>query len=226
MAVTVEELIHELKWVLQDPSTEAHLPEIVRGERLALASEYELPRLKLHQPVSGTVTTANWLYDLPPTYQKKVFRARSSVNGEHWLMPIYRNIAAIDLMDPEHTATGERVSMLAVEGTHFAVYPKADDTILLWFWARPDVEGDIDELPPEWAIPVLLPRCVLRAFRLFPELARSDISENRLSLDLWRTKQREAIYGGPMTGSIGYLNTILKDRPPVVRGGHPGHMLP
>lgn len=216
--MTVDELKTHIKNVLQDPTIEYSLDQFIEEERLSFSAEYELPSLKLFEPVTLSVTTATWLYDMPATYQKKVFRARNGDTNGAWL-PIHRDIAAIERMDFDHTETDTYVSEIAVEDRKIAVYPKANDTLSLFYYKKPDVADDIDEIPDEWAAKVLVPRIVLRAFRVYPELARENIAENPKALDYWRTRQRESLYGSVHTGEIGYLNTLVKNKPPRRRGG-------
>jgi hypothetical protein len=217
--MTIDDLKEELMWLLQDPTVEHNMSDLIADERLSFAAEYELPRLKLDQPVSGTVTTANWLYDLPSTYQKKVFKARNSQPDGQFL-PIYRDIAAIDAIDHDHDETGDFVEMIAVEGEHFAIYPKANNVIYLFFYKKPDIAGDITEVEEEWIHRVLVPRIVLRCFRLLPELARDNVGENTKALDYWRVLLREGLYGSKETGGVGFVHTMLKSNPPRVHGGH------
>lgn len=220
--MTRGELKTELRGILQDPTTNSSLDDWLAQERLAIAAEYELPSLKLDQPVSGTTTTSNWLYELPPTYHKKVFKARNShPHGE--FLPIYRDIRTIDAMDFDHDETGTYVQQIAVEGDHFAIHPKANDTLYLWFWRLPDLfvddDDSPDELPEAFHHKVLVPRVVLRAFRVYPELARSTFGENAKALDLWRTRLREGLYGSPHTGEIGMMQFFTKSKPPRRHGG-------
>lgn len=221
--MTLAELVDELKIIVLDPAADHQLVRWINESREELAAEYELPALRLDQPVSGTVTTANWLYDLPSSYQKNVFRARNSNPTGHWFRPIYRRIAAIDEHDFDHNETGMFVERLAVEGEHFAVWPKANDTIYLWYYQKPTpLVGDDDvpeEIPAAFHAKVILPSVVLRAFRAYPELARENVGENEKALNLWRRKRHESLYGSHQTGEIGLLNYILKSRMPRVHGG-------
>lgn len=219
----LEGLRNELKMILLDPTVDARLTDWINEAREELSAEYEFPALKLQEPVSVAVTTADWLYDMPASYQKHVFRARNSDTNGYWFMPIYRNISAVDRRDFAHTETGTRTQMLAVEGNQFAVYPKANDTIHLYYYKKPDPLVDDDdvpsEIPTEFHHQVIIPSVVLRAYRAYPELARENIQENTHALNLWRRKRHEGLYGSHVTGSIGLLNFFLKSRPPRVHGG-------
>ena len=217
--MTLDDYKAELQWVLQDPPVESAFDKIIREERLSFAAEYDLPALKLDQPFIGSVTVDNWLYELPASYHKHVFKARNSDPNEYWFRPIARDIAVIDRMDFKHQQTGSYVSHLAIADRHMAVYPKANDQILLWFYQKPDVAEDITEIPDEFISKVLTPRIVMRCMRLYPDLARENITENRLSLDYWRTLQREGLYGSVQTGSTGFINWLTKSHPPRRRGG-------
>ena len=217
--MTLDQYKAQLTWLLQDPPVENAFDQILRQERLSFAAEYDLPALRMDQPFSGQVTTANWLYELPSTYHKNVFKARNSDPNEYWFRPIHRDIGAIDRIDFDHDETGPYVERIAIADEHFAVYPKANDTIYLWFYRKPEVDGDITEIPDEWIARVLTPRMVLRCYRLYPDLARENMTENRLSLDWWRVQQKEGLYGSAITGQSGFINVLQKSKPPRIRGG-------
>lgn len=217
--MTLDDYKHELQWLLQDPEVESALDQIIRQERLSFAAEYDLQALKMDQPFSGVVTTTNWLYELPASYHKNVFKARNSDPNEYYFRPIARDMGAIDQLDFKHQETGQYVQRIAVADRHMGVWPKANDTILLWFYKKPDVAGDIVEVPDEWISRVLTPRVVLRCFMVYPDLARENMTENRLTLDWWRTQQKSGLYGSAITGETGFINFMTKSRPPRTRGG-------
>jgi hypothetical protein len=217
--VTRDEYTAELRWLMKDPDVESAFDQLLRQERLSFAAEYDLPALRLDQPFIGEVTTDDWLYSLPFSYQKNVFKSRNSNPQEHWFRPIYRDIGAIDARDFDHNDIGPYVECIAIADRHMAIYPKANDTIYTWFYRKPDVDEDITEIPDEWISRVLTPRIVLRCYRLYPDLARENMTENRASLDWWRTQLHEGLFGSQATGLTGWINVIQKSKPPRMRGG-------
>jgi hypothetical protein len=225
--MTLDDLHDELRWLLQDPVISApQLDRIIAEERLSFADEYELPRLKLHEPERVTIGTDAWLYDMPLYYQKKVFAWHDGSASPTIFTQVFRSLHTLDRLDPLHTETASTVSHLAVESSQFGVYPLAAAELALWYFAKPNTEDDITEIEDQWVYKVLVPRIVLRCFRLFPELARDDRGFDRHALELWRARQREGLYGSSQTGEMGFLNTMAKSRPPRIRGASPGKMLP
>ena len=221
--MTRGELKAELGLILLDPVVEDVFNRWIEEERLALASEYELPALRLRVPTTLAVTTATWLYSMPATFQKMLFQVRDADADGGNRLRIHRELLTIEQLDPNHDETDTHVTDVAQQGGQLGIYPLATETLSLWFYQRPtaltlDTQSPT-EIPSEFHASVLIPRVVLRGFRVYPELARSSSAENTRALDYWRTRLREGLYGSAHTGQIGMINTFGKDRPPMRHGG-------
>lgn len=227
--MTRGELKDELMMILKDPTIEHVLDDWLNQALLSLAAEYEIPSLKLKEPVTLAVTEDDWLYDLPASFLKKLFRVTNGNPSKPWLH-ISPSMDRLDMADRTHTQTGTFVQRVAYEDRQLGIYPKADDTLSLWYYRTPTLMADDDDepvdIPEAFHDTVLIPKVVLRGFREYPELARNNIQENARALDYWRTKLREGLYGSAQTGQTGLLGFYIKSQPPRVRGSHPGRMLP
>lgn len=231
--MNLEELKLELKSVLRDPTSEKSVTLWLNDEMGQLAYQYELPALKLKSPATLTTTAADHVYSMANdvthtsgyTYQKHVWRVSLSATPETHL-PLNRDIEAIDRIDPDHDETGSETTRIAIEDDSIMVYPLVANTLNLWFYRKPRPmvadENVPDGLSEEWHYRVLIPRVVLRAFRVYPDLATDDPSTNTRALALWTARLNEGLYGSRVTGAIGLIDSLRKSNPPRVRGAPRG----
>jgi hypothetical protein len=129
----------------------------------------------------------------------------------------------IDDADFAHTATGDSVQRIAVEGDQLLTYPMANDTLQLYFYRRPlDMEQDTDEpdgVPEPYHYAVLVPKVVLRAFRVYPDLAAEVAGDNTKALLLWQNRLTVGLYGdGTQVGMIPYLVKAQRVHTPRIKG--------
>jgi len=208
--------------VIIDTAMQASWDRLIEEERLAIAAEYELPALRPSAPISLAVTTATWLYTMPASYHKKLFQVRDSDTNGGALVTIHRDLLEIERLDPDHNETQSHVSDVAVENNSIGVFPLATETLSLWYYQRPTTltadSQSPTEIPSEFHYSVLLPRLVIRSILLYPTVGRDSEAINTRVLDYWRQKSFEGLYGG-RTGQIGFLNFLLKNRPPRKHGG-------
>ena len=227
-------LQEELRAVLRDTTVEPLFVQWINDELLQLAYEFDLPGLRLKTPASLTTTTANWQYNLTAathasgyTFQKTIWKVTNDLFETG--MRIDTDLQMIDEIDPDHSDTGNDVQRVAYEldgatNAIFGIWPMANDVLSLWFFRRPTVltgDADIPEFPDAHHFDVLIPRVVLRAFRVYPELAtEGGAGDSARALALWTTRYHDGIYGG--AGNIGLLDTLRKSRPVRQRGPRPG----
>lgn len=192
--VTLGAVLTELKDLLRDdPTTLSALQTWIEEERQAIASQFELPALRVINPATEgttlTVSEATWLYPLPPTYHKYLFQVRDTTPPDRPRVKIYATIDQIDAIDPAHTLTGRQVECVAVQEQTLAIYPMVNTVLALWYYKLPtalDQEtSPIPELPDLGVHQVLIPRVMLRAFRAFPDLAHSERGHNVAALQWW-----------------------------------------
>lgn len=228
------ELTKEFKIFIQDPTIDSSLTFWFNDEMLQLAMQYELPKLKLKTPASLVTTEADWQYDLVDdvthasnyVFQKNLLRVTNSAHDRG--MPIHSEIETIDRIDPDHDDTANDVDRVAIEDTTIAIYPKANDTLSLWFYRKPvDMADDSDEpdgLDEAWHQRVLIPRVVLRAMRVYPDLALANDSDNTRALLYWQNQLKIGLYGDGY--SIGLIHALKKGTArPKMRGPSSGSNL-
>ena len=233
--MNLTQLTTELKMLLVDPTVESSLTAWLNESVVELAAQFELPGLKLKLPAILTTTTAAWQYRMsqdvvPPvsghTYMKNVFRV---TNAQHERgMVIHREIETIDRRDPDHDETAAAVNQVAIEDETddavIAIYPKANDTLNLWYYRRPvdmSFPTDVpDGIPEAFHRSVLLSKVVLKAFRVYPELALSVEGDNTRALARWEGELRRGLYGDGY--QIGLIDMLKKSAPPRIRGPKSG----
>jgi hypothetical protein len=211
MTMTLAEMERALQRELQDPSLEEFFPAWINNALLELAGDFEFPSLKLRVPYPLTITTANWLYDLPANFHKKLFRCADANYDE---IGRYRKIDYLDNLDMDHDEIGEHPTAVAwVEGdagNQIGVYPKANDTLYLWYYKKPTLlvkPGDIPVCIPEsyhWR--VIVSKAVLKGFEhLQDQVENFDVK----GIQLWQGKVAAGLRGSPVEG-IGLINYLSK----------------
>ena len=234
--MTLDELTVEIKSVCQNPTIESSITTWLNQAVLELAGQYELPQLRLRQPAVLTTTTADYLYPITDAvhplgyeYQKRVFRITSSafqygfgLEGEpQW----------INSIDPTHAQTGESIQRIAVEGNELVVWPKADDSLNVFYYRKPIPMVDGDDLPDGVAEPfhyrVLVPYVVLRAMRLYPEeMPYSVTGDNTKALLRFQGMLNSGLYGdGVMEGWLHFIQKGERVGTPRLRGAPMGSSL-
>ena len=232
--MNLTQLQDELRIVLNDPLVQSHFTTWLNEAVVELAYEYELPGLRLKLPGTLATTTANWQYLMsavtPPTtgftYMKNVFRVTNSDNEQG--LRISRDTQVIDLIDPDHDETGTSVYRLAVEDdtddATVSVYPKANDTLNLWYYRQPvamSATTDVpDGIPAAFHRSVLIPKVVLKAMRLYPEFARDNAADNTNALRWWTGQLNAGLYGNGY--QIGMVDALRKSHRPRIREGKIG----
>ena len=220
--MNLAQLQDELRIILRDPSVESSFAIWINDELLQLAHEFDLPGLKLQTSASLVCTNAVYLYNLSAAthassyvFHKKVWKVHRP--GALQGIAVANTLRAIDMLDPAHTATGTNVTDVGVEHAQLAIYPMANQTLSLWFYRRPTtLTGDTDTpdfLPDSFHYKVIIPRVVLRAMRLYPELATNDGGDATRALAIWQQRLLQGMYGdGISIGLLEALNLPMKVR--------------
>jgi hypothetical protein len=227
----------ELKAILRDPTVEGRFDEWINESVTEIAYEFELPALRLTLPATLTTTTTDWQYLIstatPPvaghTYMKNVFRV---TNSEHLQgMRLSRDTQVIDLIDTDHDETADSVLRVAIEDQGddavVSIYPKANDTLNIWYWRNPVAMSAGTDTPDGIPVPfhrsVLISKVVLKAMRLYPELASEIASDNTRALQLWTSRLDTGLYGNGV-GQIGMINALKKSHRPRQRRTFGGNL--
>jgi hypothetical protein len=138
-------------------------------------------------------TNAKWrpLYSTNLTYHKKVTGARSYNN--YWeVIPVSYEMAIIENLDGQHHDTGDTVEQIAVEHKFMGSYPRVNDVVSMYFYRQPVPMSRLNDIPDglddEFHCDVLIPRVVVRNFRIINQMAIRPLLQN---LTYWEKVQTE-----------------------------------
>ena len=192
---------------------------------LELAGQFEIPALRLRTPATLTTVNTEWLYNMSAAvhvttgyvFHKIVFRIASATKTRGFYLN--DTLSALDAVDYLHATTGAAVTRLAVEGSTVGIYPKAPDSLKVWFYRKPiemdDPTDEPDGMTPEFSYRVLIPMVILKAFRVYPELVSEGDGDNSRSVVWWSERLRAGLVGDG--AQIGWLDAIRKESPLAVR---------
>ncbi len=198
----------ELNIIVNDRSLAAHFTRWVNNGVIEVASDFDLPALRLNEPVTITTTEDDWLYDMPASYLKKLYKCK---DGDWNDVTIERDLDFIDDIDIDHDTTGSNVTNVATRDVQIGIYPKAADTLKAWYYERPTTLEDSDDVPD--CIPgayhyrVLIPKIVIINFELLQDMA---VNSPHKSLEYWHGKYHAGLYGDG--SQIGLINHLARDR--------------
>lgn len=204
------ELEGRLDLIVQDESLKSHYKGMINQAILELAADYELPALRLLDPVTLPVDTTSWLWPLPKDFHKKLFRC---ANALRWIR-VYRHIDDLTRLDRDHDQKGDSVTTVAwgAQGLQnvLGIYPLADDALDLWYFRKPAVlvkSSDIcDCIPPEFHERVIVPKVIIVNYAMLQDQVENFDPK---SLQFWQGELAKGLRGSPDQGP-GLFNYLQK----------------
>lgn len=211
--MTLADMEKALKVLVQDDSLRPQFAQMLNDALLEVAADFDLPALRRLTPLSFPVTTAEWLWPLPDTFHKKLFRC---ANGVWSRVTVRRDLDDLDNLDLDHDDTGDLVTDVAVRDTgmdkYLGIFPKANDTLRLWFYEKPARMVNPEDaprcIPTEFHDRVIVSKCVLKNFQYFTDFIEDGPQK---SLVYWENQYRQGLYGS-RGGDIGLINFLVKAR--------------
>jgi len=211
--MTLAEMEQALDLLVRDSSLRPQFARMLNDILLEVAADFDLPALRRRTPLSFPVTTSAWLWPLPETFHKNLFRC---VDGAWSPVTICRGIDDLDQLDLDHDEVGAQVTHVAVMDTgmdkSLGVFPKANDTLQLWFYEKPARLVKPDNaprcLPAEFHDRVLVSKCVIKNFQYFTDFIEDGPQK---SLAYWEGQYSKGLYGS-RGGDIGLINFLAKAR--------------
>ena len=206
--MTLEELEAEIALYVVDDSLKTHFKRWINNAVHEIANDFFLPALRLKKPIDIIVTESNWLYDLPATYMKKVFKCYDS---DYNKITIKRSLDDLDELNIEHDETGDHVTHIAVRDTQIGIFPMAAENIKAWFYKKPtDLVSDSDELtciPSQYHARVVIPKVIIIAYHLLLDMTAEPPHQ---SLQWWKSNYHAGLFGDG--SDIGMLNCFARDK--------------
>ena len=214
--MNLEAMLTYLGALVRDPKIPPGLTQMLNDTILELASDFELPALKLLDPVPLTVDDTKWLWPMPDSFHKKLFQVRNSSLTPWGHVHIHHDIEDLNRRNPEHDSTAANVSTVAAgmqgEAWYLGIYPlpTIQNILELWFYRKPallTLPADVpDCFPPEYHERVILPKCVIKNFRFFTDAIEDG---PMTSLTYWEELYRRGLYG-ESRGDVGLVNYLAK----------------
>lgn len=205
--MTLAELIEELALIVRDDNLEPRFKGWINAAILTIATDFDLPTLRILQPTVFPVTSSFWVYDLPTDYHKNLFRV---VDENYNRIKIFDELEYLENLDLEHVDVGDHVSHVATNEESLCVYPKADDSLRLWYYKRPTELVNLSDIPtciPEaFQERVIIPKVVIKNFRILQDLM---VDAPHQSIGYWEEIYRNGLFGSPK-GEIGMINFFNK----------------
>ena len=225
--MNLTKLVAALSRVVIDDKLGEGFEQALNDTILELAGDFELPALKLLDPVELTVDGSKWLWPMPSTFHKNLFQVANSSLTPWGHVHIHHDIEDLNRRNPAHDRTGDHVSMVAtgMQGNRWYLgirpLPLTLDVLKLWFYRKPVVLKEPDDepdcIPPEYHYRVIVVKTVIQNFRLWTDAIEDGPMK---SIAYWEGLYKKGLYGEPM-GDIGLVNYLAK-----LRGGprrHGGH---
>ena len=222
--MNLEGMLAYLTALVRDPNIPPGLTQMLNDTCLELAGDFELPALKLLDPVPLTVDDSKWLWPMPDSFHKKLFMVRNSSLTPWGRVHIHHDIEDLNRRNPEHDSTAANVSTVAtgMQGENWYLgirpLPLTQNVLQLWYYRKPALlikpTGVPDCMPPEYHERVILAKCVIKNFRFFTDAIEDGPMK---SLGYWEGLYKQGLYGSPM-GDIGLVNSLAK-----LRGGPRRH---
>ena len=214
--MNLEQLQAELELIVVDASLASHFTDWLNLAINEIAFDFSLPALKLQEPVSLTVNETDWLYDMPSSYQKNLFKCYDSDWSK---ITVKRSLSDLDAADIDHDETADHVTRVAVRDLKIGIYPKAAEDIKLWFYEKPtDLVESVDVLtciPEAYHYRVVISKVVVKNYHLLMDMSTNPPHR---SLEWWRGNYSEGLFGSAR-GDIGLINCLARDKKPKRRGG-------
>ena len=209
------ELESELALYVQDDSLVVHFKGWINNAILEIANDFALPALKLKDPVILTITESDWLYDMPSSYMKKLYKCYDS----NWdKITISHALGDIDELDIDHDDTGDHVTHVAVRDSQIGVFPKAAEDIKLWFYELPTdlVEStDIPScIPNQYHSRVIISKIIIKAYHLLIDMSSQPPHQ---SLQWWKSNYHAGLFGDG--SDVGMIHCLARDKGTRRHGG-------
>lgn len=213
--MNLNELEAELSLYIEDKSLEVHFKDWINNAVTEIANDFALPNLKIKDPVSLTITETDWLYDMPSTYMKKLYKCYDS----NWnKITISHSLDDIDELDIDHDETGDHVTHVSVRDTQIGVFPKAAESIKLWFYKKPtdlsDSSPNLTCIPAQYHSRVVISKVIIKAYHLLMDMTTQAPHQ---SLIWWKQNYHAGLFGD--SSDMGMINCLAREKKPRRHGG-------
>ena len=212
--MTLKDLEDYIDGITDDASVKPFFKDWINEAILQVASDVELPALRLVTPVEVTVDDTNWIWPLSASFHKLLFRCgyTDSSTGQFRQVTVHDRIE--DLERRDHTKIEDRVTGVATflqedpagggQKAYLGIYPMpmAPVTLFTWFYQLPVVLNGPDDvcgcIPPEYHARVIPPYVIVKNYQFLVDMV---VNLGIQGLTYWEGKVNEAMVGragGPL----------------------------
>ena len=219
------EMKAELSMIIEDARLEPLLTGWINNAILEVANDYDLPPLRLVDPLEFGVDTSKWLWALPDNFHKNLVHCRwLDTDGKLRHVHVHSHINRLEQRN--HTVTGDHVRdvAVAVQGNdhYLGIHPLATDTLELWYYRKPTVlvkDANVcDCIPPGFEARVIYPKLIIKNYQFIVDQV-VDFPIVQGPFQYWQGELNRGLFGGRGL-SIGLIPYFIKNYdPPRIRGG-------
>lgn len=223
--MNLKQLEEEIALIVNDASLADFYKRWINEAVLDISMDLALPALRLTSPKTVDITDDTWEFNVPEEYQKQLFRAGvfdgSPVAGNYFPLHIAkRGFDTLNDLDPAHIQTDTHPWQIAIQDRTIGVYPKATDTLYLWYFKKPTVLVAPTDAPtciPEaYHARVILPKVLVKNFRALQDMV---VQPPHQSIQFWLDAYKAGLYGEPR-GDMGLVNVLAREKKPRRHGGY------
>lgn len=208
------ELRAELNRTVRDSSLQPNFDRWINEALQSLAMQFDFPSLKRLEPFSFPVQIGTWHLAAPEAFQKGIFRCYDSVGSK---VTVLDRLEDLEKRDWDHDEIADHITHICAieygDEPEFAYYPKADESVKVWFFNKPGwLEKEDDKpsfIPAEFHYQLIMPEIIIKNFELLQDMV-TDSPHN--SLGYWIRRKQAGIYGSTITGEVGFFNWLVKAR--------------
>jgi hypothetical protein len=211
--MNLEEMEALLSVIVQDDSLKDYYKKWINAAILEVASDYDLPPLRLIDPVLIPVDSSGWLWPMPEDFHKSLFHCKRKQNGIFVRVHVHDRIDDIKFKD--HHEIRDYVNCVAVgaqgEDHLLGIYPlpRSPMDLYTWYYRKPRIlkkpKDTPDCIPPQFRERVIITRVVWRNYQyILDQVETSDLRP----IEYWEGEAIKGVHGAP--GHPGLLNYFVK----------------
>lgn len=212
--MNLSELRSELNLVVRDSSLLPYFDTWINEALQSLAMQYDFPSLKRLEPYTFPVQDATWHLPAPEIFQKGIFRCYDSAGNK---VRVLDRMEDLEKRDWEHIEVADHITHICAfeqgDLPEFAYYPKATESVKVWFYNKPAWLDDDDKIPSfipsEFHFQLVIPEIIIKNFERLQDMV-TDAPHN--SLGYWIRRKQAGLTGSSVTGEVGFLSWIVKSR--------------
>lgn len=211
--MNLADLRAEIDRSVKDPSLIPLYDDMINQAILEIAMDVDLPALRRPDPFNLPLLNTAWRVNAPEAFHKRLFRCYDSAGSK---VKTLERLEDLESLDWDHDETGDHITHILGldlgEEKSICYYPKATETVKIWFYEKPVWLQKDEQVPVCIPVPfhrqVIVPKVIIRNFEFFGDLIQEPPHR---SLEYWLARYRVGLYGS-RAGEIGMINYFVRAR--------------